>query len=73
LLNKISKYHWLALLAFFAIWLYVEVSKRIERDHFHKQVDDFMYKGERFTADDGRALKKRVKKLEDEAHEQPAD
>jgi hypothetical protein len=67
-----TKYQWVLLLVFFAMWLYTEFTEYNERDAFYQEVSNFMYKGERFTADDGRALKARIEKLESEI-EQPAD
>jgi len=49
---------------FFAMWLYTEVTEYEARDKFYREVDDFMHKGERFTADQGRALQARIDELE---------
>jgi len=64
LLSKLPPAHMWVLLIFFGMWLYTEISEYRERDAFYQEVDTFMHKGERFTADQGRALKARIEALE---------
>jgi hypothetical protein len=47
--------------------LYTEVSEYIERDRFAQEVDAFMHRGDRFTAQDGAALEARICVLERKA------
>jgi len=64
LTNKLPKGHVVLLMVFFGMWLYTEIAEYMERDTFQQQVHNFMYKGERFTADQGRAMNKRIAELE---------
>ena len=69
LLSKLSKYQWLLLVAFFLVWLLSGYWERQRHEAFFEEVGDFIHKGDRFTADDGRALKARIEKLENELGE----
>ena len=52
------------LAVFFAMWLYTEWAEYVERDAFFYEVDAFIHQGDRFTADDGRAMQARIEELE---------
>ena len=62
--NSLSQYQWVLLLAFFFVWLFAGYWERQRHEQFFEEVGDFIHKGDRFTADDGRALKARVDALE---------
>ena len=58
---KIKSLHvFTLLLVFWCAWLYTEVADYISRSEHAAKVDAFMTRGDRFTADDGRALRKLV-------------
>ena len=50
---------------FFWIWFYTEVNEYNDRKQHRQEVDKFMYKGDRFTHEDGRKLEARLKALEE--------
>jgi len=52
------------LFAFWAMWLYTEISEHGQRDAFNSEVKTFMTRGGRFTAEDGAALEQRIENLE---------
>lgn len=54
---------------FILMWTYTEVSEYFERENFTHEVTDFMYKGDRFTSEDGDRLCTRVRHLELEHHQ----
>ena len=56
----------LLLLLFWCAWLYTEICEKLERDEFNSEVHSFMYRGERFTSEDGRALEARIRALEED-------
>ncbi len=53
-------------MAFFIVWLLSGYWERQRHEAFFEEVGEFIHKGDRFTADDGRALKARIEKLEKE-------
>ena len=58
-------YHTLFLLfLFWCMWLYTEVAEYRDRATHRAEVDAFMHRGDRFTADDGRQLRQDINKLE---------
>lgn len=64
---KINPIHtFLLLLLFWCAWLYTEISEKFEREEFNSAVHDFMYKGDRFTSEDGMALEARIRALEED-------
>ena len=54
---------------FWACWIYTEVTEYISRKEFVSEINDFMYRGDRFTAEDGRELNKRLDAVEKRQHE----
>ena len=52
------------LLLFVVMWLYTEITEYRNRSAFVEEVNDFMYKGDRFTQPEGDELESRVEKLE---------
>ena len=52
------------LLLFVSMWLYTEIMEYQNRTSFVEEVNDFMYKGDRFTKEKGDELEARVEKLE---------
>ena len=62
---KVRPIHVFALLLFFwCAWLYTEVAEYRDRTKHRAEVDAFMHRGDRFTADDGRQLRKDIVELE---------
>ena len=62
--------HVFALLTlFWAAWVYTEVSEYLERREFNSEINDFMHRGDRFTAEDGIELNKRLDAVEKRQHE----
>ena len=55
----------LLLFVFWAMWLLAGYEERQRHEAFFNDVDEFIHKGDRFTADDGRALTARVKAIEE--------
>jgi len=49
---------------FASLWMGREISNYIARDRLVDEMHDFVNKGERFTAQDGEALKARIEALE---------
>ena len=68
-LSSSSRFNTAIILIFFAAWLYTEVTEYIERDEFYVEVTDFMYKGDRFTSEDGQELLHRIEELERNAND----
>jgi len=56
----------LLLFVFWVMWLYTDHRTREAHNAFFSEVNAFIHKGDRFTADDGRALKARIEALEKE-------
>ena len=50
---------------FLAAWLYTEIVEHQERDKRWNYIEGFVLKGERFTAEDGRMLEARIRRLEE--------
>ena len=69
-LSKLSNYQWVLLMVFFIVWLLAGYWERQRHEQFFEEVGNFIHRGERFTADDGRALKARIEALE--AQSKPA-
>lgn len=57
------------LLLFWVAWLYTEVTEHYSRDTFTAEVTEFMYRGDRFTKDDGIELQMKVLSLEEQIAE----
>jgi hypothetical protein len=53
------------LAAFFILWLWTEFKQSAERQRILTDMEAFAAKGPRFTADDGKALEERIRKLEE--------
>lgn len=64
-----SKHVFFLLLLFWVAWLYTEVTEYYSRDTFTAEVTEFMYRGDRFTKDDGDALKMKILSLEEQLSE----
>ena len=64
--DAVKTWHAVALLfAFWIMWLYAGEKERARHEAFFSEVNQFIHKGDRFTADDGRALTARVKAIEE--------
>ena len=57
------------LITFISMWSYTEITEYLERDQFIDNVERFMYKGSRFTNEDGLILELRIEALEEMSHE----
>ena len=63
--EAVKTWHAVALLfVFWAMWLYASETQRVRHEAFFTEVGEFINRGDRFTADDGRALKARVEAIE---------
>jgi len=63
-------YHTLFLVfLFWCMWLYTEVAEYQDRAKHRTEVDNFMHRGDRFTADDGRQLRQDIVELEQRFNE----
>ena len=56
----------LALAIFWCAWLYTEITEYQDRAKVLAEAKAFMKAGSRFTGEDGAALEKRIKQLEDQ-------
>ena len=68
-LSSFPRFNAILITVFFLAWLYTEVTEYIERDKFYVEVTDFMYKGDRFTSEDGQELLHRIEALEKDARD----
>jgi hypothetical protein len=69
--NRIKASHvFLLLLGFWTSWVYTEFKEAYARKDFNSQVKEFMHAGDRFTAADGAALRKRIEALEKQLEQQ---
>lgn len=64
-MERLSPILWTLAIITMATWVGVEVQSYHDNKIFQTEVMEFMKPGDRFTADDGRALEKRIKDLED--------
>ena len=63
--EAVKAWHLLVVLSlFWFMWLYQEWRGNTQRDSFESAVHTFMNRGNRFTADEGKALRERIEKLE---------
>jgi len=63
--DAVKTWHAVAILfVFWGMWLVAGLQERERHEAFFQEVGDFIHKGDRFTADDGRALTARVEAIE---------
>ena len=68
MVNLTSKHIFISLIIFWVAWLYTEVSEFRSRAAFTHNVENFMTKGARNTAQMGYDLCKRIEHLEQNHH-----
>ena len=65
-LNSVPKLNTVILILFAIAWLYTEIEEYNARADYKQEVDRFMNRGNRFTADEGRDMRARLEELEAE-------
>lgn len=68
--KKYSLINTLLISLFLIMWLYTKITEYNERTAHQIKVDNFMTRGDRFTADDGERLRKLVEGHVQENHKQ---
>ena len=72
--SDVNPMHVFALLfCFWVMWLYTEISEYHSRSVFNDEVNRFMTRGDRFTAQDGEKLRRRIEALEESRIERLED
>ena len=59
-----DKWVLVVIFTFFSVWIYTEVTEKLERDVIYAEFRNFHDAGGRFTADDGLSLADRICHLE---------